>query len=199
MCIVKTRLIIAALFALNIGVNTAYAAEEGAASAVNTQVGSESLQTVSATVTAVDQETREVTLTDADGNSHIITVSDEVKNLSQVEVGDQLDVRYYESVTFEVLPPGQADADMAALSVVDTAKKGEKPAASATSAVSFLATVEAIDKDAGTVALKGPEGNIKTVRVSNPDNLDKVAIGDELLITLTKSVGVSVSPAKSGG
>ena len=189
----KSVLLTAALFALNIAVTSARAGEQNPAGEQKVGGGSESLITLNATVTAIDQATREVTLADAEGNSHVITASEDVKNLAQVEVGDQLDVAYYESVTFEKLAPGADSAQLATAAVAGTAAPGEKPAAAAQRELSFVATVEAIDKDAETVDLKGPEGNTRTVHVRNPDNLDKVAVGDELLITLTQAIAVAVS------
>ncbi len=191
----RTRLIIAPLFALTLASTAAQPAKDIGSDGTHAMAGSESLITLSATVAAVNLEKREVTLMDAQGDSQVIIVSDEVKNLPQIAVGDRLDVTYYESVTFEVLAPGEANANVAAAAVMDTAQPGEKPAAAATSELSFVATVEAIDKAAGTVDLKGPEGNTRTVRVNNPENLDKVAVGDELLITVTNSIAVEVSGA----
>ena len=191
----KPVLLIAALLSLNIAATSALAGEEVAAGAPTAEGGAASLITLNATVTAINQATREVTLKDAEGNSHVITASEDVKNLPQVEVGDQLDVAYYESVTFEKLAPGEAKAKVAGASVMDTAEPGEKPAAAAQRELSFVATVAAINRDAETVDLKGPEGNTRTVRVRNPDNLDKVAVGDELLITVTQAIAVAVSGA----
>jgi len=189
------RLLFTALIvALTVSPFTARAADEAAATA-QPGVGAASLITLSATVTAVDQEARQVTLKDADGNTQVITVGDDVKNLAQVAVGDQLDVTYFESITFEVLPPGQTQTGVAGSSAMETAEPGQKPGAAATASVAVVATVEAIDKTAQTIALKGPEGNVKTVKVRDPDNLDKVVVGDHLLITVTKAIAVGVSAA----
>ena len=56
-----------------------------------------------------------------------------------------------------------------------------------------MATIDAIDKAAETVTLKGPAGNSKTVKVNNPANLEKVAVGDRVIIGLTRSIGVEVT------
>lgn len=64
----KSKLLITALLALNIGLPAVHASEEGGAGAEKPAVGAANLITLSATVTAVNQETREVTLKDADGN-----------------------------------------------------------------------------------------------------------------------------------
>ncbi len=192
------RLLITALFALNIGVMTTSATEDEGMAGSNPAMGAAGLITVSATVAEVDQESREVTLVDEKGDSFVVSVGDEVKNLAQVEVGDQVDVAYYEAVTIEVLGPDQERPGMAAASAVETAKPGEKPAGVAAEETAVVATVEGIDKDAQTVTLMGPEGGTRTLKVRNPANLEKVAVGDQILITFTRAVAVGVTEGPAG-
>jgi ribosomal 50S subunit-recycling heat shock protein len=191
----KSKLLITALLALNIGLPAVHASEAGSTAADKPAVGAASLTTLSATVTAVNQATREVTLKDAEGNEVAITVGEEVKNLPQVEVGDQVEIAYYESINIEVLGPGQAELGATAMSALETAEPGQKPAGKMASELSVVATIDAIDKDAETVTLTGPEGNSKTVKVRNPANLEKVAVGDQVMITLTRAVAVDVTEA----
>jgi hypothetical protein len=192
------RILIAAFFVLSIASITVTAGQEEAVLSTNPVIGTENLETLHATVTAVDLDAREITVADAEDNSLTLTLGEDVKNLPQVVVGDQFDLAYYELVTFEVLSPGEAKPALAAGSAMETAKPGDKPAASAIGEVAAVAEVTAIDKVANTVDLKGPAGNTRTVAVSNPENLDKVEVGDELLITVTKAVAVSVTAAQSG-
>ena len=191
----KSRLLITALLALNISLPAVHASEEQAAGAENPAVGAATLVTLSATVAAINQDTREVTLKDADGNELAITVGEEVKNLPQVKVGDQVEVAYYESVNVELLGPEQAEPEAAAMSALETAEPGQKPAGALATELSIVATIDAINKDAETVTLTGPEGNTKTVKVRNPANLEKVAVGDKVMITLTRAIAVDVSEA----
>lgn len=189
----KSKLLITALLAMNIGLPAVYAGEDAGAAADRPAGGAASLITLNATVAAINQDTREVTLEGADGKQIAITVGDEVKNLPQVKVGDQVQVSYYESVNFEVLSPGQSEPKAAEISALETAAPGQKPSGSMTNEISFVATIEAIDKDNQTVTLKGPKGNTKTVKARNPENLEKVAAGDQVLITLTRAVAVDVT------
>ena len=189
----KSKLLITALLALNIGFSVVHARDEGGAGAERPAVGAASLITLSATVTAVNQETRQVTLKGADGNELAITVGEEVKNLPQVEVGDQVEVAYYESVNVEVLGPEQTEPGATALSALETAEPGQKPAGALATELSVVATIDAIDKNTETVTLKGPEGNTKTVKVRNPANLEKVVVGDQVMITLTRAVAINVT------
>jgi ribosomal protein L35AE/L33A len=191
----KSILLITALVALSIGFPAVHAGDEGGAGTEHPAVGAASLIMLSATVTAVNQETREVTLKGPHGKELAITVGEEVKHLPQVAVGDHVEVAYYESVNVEVLGPEQAEPGATAMSALETAEPGQKPAGAMATELSVVATIDAIDKDAETVTLKGPEGNTKTVKVRNPANLEKVAVGDQVMITLTRAVAVDVTEA----
>jgi ribosomal protein L35AE/L33A len=148
--------------------------------------------TVTAVVEAVDVQKRLVTLRGPDGNTSTIQVSDDVKNLPQVHKGDSVRVAYLESLAFQVRKPGEADSGSGMVEQVDTAKPGEKPAGVGARAVTVVTTVEGIDKTKGTITLKGPQGNSKTIKAQNPANLDKVAVGDRVEITYTEAVAISV-------
>lgn len=189
----KSRLFMTVLLAMSMGLSAAYAGEKASAGADRPSGGSAALITLSATVKDINHQTRQVTLEGADGKQIAITVGDEVKNLPQVQVGDHVKVAYYESVNFRVLNPGETVPKAAALSALETAPPGQKPSGTATSEVSIVATIQAIDKDNQTVTLQGPEGNSRTVKAQNPENLEKVAVGDRVLITLSQSVAVDVT------
>jgi len=191
----QSRLLITALLALSIGIPAVQASEEASATADNPEMGAASLVTLSATVAAINQGTREVTLKGEDGKEITIKVGEEVKNLPQVKVGDHVQVAYYESVNVEVLRPDQAEPMAAEIGSMETAAPGQKPAGTMGSALAVVATIEAINKDRETVTLKGPDGNTKTVKVRNPANLEKVAVGDRVMITLSQAVAVDVTGA----
>ena len=190
----KRELLFGVVLGLSTSLPVAYSAEQSApAPAATPALESASLVTLSATVTAIDHDKREVTLEDAEGNETTVTVGEEVKNLPQVEVGDNVDIAYYEAVDVTVLSGDESEPRAAAISALETAEPGQKPAGQLTTDVSLLATIEAIDKDAATVTLKGPEGNTRTVKVRDPANLENVAVGDRVLINLTQAIAVEVT------
>jgi len=170
-------------------------AEEAAVAAPQEKPSlSESItMTAEAKVTAVNHETRQVTIQDAAGESFTFIASDEVRNLAQVEVGDMLVVEYMEAIDIQVLEPGQAELGVSEAAAAARAELGEKPGGAAISETVLVVVIEAIDKANETVTLKGPEGNSKTVKVRNPANLDKVAIGDKVMITYTESLAIVVT------
>ena len=151
------------------------------------------LVTLQAKVAAVNHETREVTLENPDGKQVVIQAGEDVKNLDQVDVGDTVTVEYLEVVSMEVLPKGEVD--VAAMTTAET-KVGpldQKPAKAMMTETSVITVIDAIDKENRLVTLKGPEGETKTVRARNPANLEKIAIGDKVLVTYTTALAVTVT------
>jgi hypothetical protein len=61
--------------------------------------------------------------------------------------------------------------------------------------ISITASIEAIDLANGTVTLKGPGGNSRTIKARNPANLKKVKVGDLVDITYAEFVALKVEPA----
>ena len=156
----------------------------------------EQKQALTATVEAIDHKTRMVTLRGERGNVVTFKASDEVRNLDQVKVGDRVAVDYLESVSIRVLPPGEAVNDVR--SAVDRAEPGTKPGGLVAHHTTATATVEKIDKKAGTATLKGPLGDLRTIKARDPRNLENVRRGDRVEVTYTEMVAVEVRPAPAG-
>jgi hypothetical protein len=152
----------------------------------------ERLVSVTATVTAVDATSRIVTLKGPKGKIFDVKAGEEVRNLAQVKVGDKVKVKYYQSVAVEVVAPGTAPGGVQEGVVGGRSKPGERPAGLIGGQVTVTATVEAIDKKNQTATLKGPEGKTLTVKVEDPRNLVNVKVGDEVVITLTEALAISV-------
>ena len=139
---------------------------------------------MTATVVALDLQKRIVTLKGEDGE------------LRDIKVGDLVTVKFFESIAVEVMKPGTV-AGAGERSAIVRAKPGEMPGGMAAREVSVTATVTAIDKQKGTITLKGPEGKLNTVKVQDPANLDKVKVGDDLMITYTEALAISVEHVKT--
>ena len=155
-----------------------------------------SLVEKTATVEAVDQSTRMVTLKGPKGNSVTFKAGDQVRNLAQVKVGDEVKFAFYESLAVRVLATGEAFPGASETEAMARAKKGEKPAGVVGKKMAVNATITAIDKAAKTATLKGEDGKSVTVTPLDPKNLDKVKVGDRLVLTFTEAVAVSVEKAE---
>jgi Cu/Ag efflux protein CusF len=146
--------------------------------------------TITATVEALDLASCMVTSKGPEGNTITFKADDRVKNLPQVKVGDQVVAKYYESVAIQVMKPGQVQAGTTG--AAGTAKPGEKPGMVAAGETIITASIEAIDKEQSLVTLKGSDGNVETYRVQDPKNLENVKVGDQVVITYSVAVAISV-------
>jgi hypothetical protein len=185
------------IFALSFAVTGV--AQEKKAKAASTgkkpSVYKEKVVTGTATVEAIDLEKRVVTLRRADGSVFDLTVGQEARNLPQVKVGDEVVAKYYQSIAIRVTKPGAAEGSEVKEAVA-RAKPGEKPAGAVAKQVTVTATVEKIDKKKMIATLKGPEGKVVDVKVRDPKNLENVQVGDQVVITYTEAVAVSVEKPK---
>lgn len=148
--------------------------------------------TITAVVQAIDLKERTVTLKGPDGNVVTIKVDDSVKNLPRVKVGDQVTAQYYEAVAVEVRKPGEAPGGASAKEAVAVAEPGQRPAGVVLNTVTVTTTIKNINQQDRTVTLKGPQGNTEVVKVRDPRNLEKIKIGDEVVITFTRALAISV-------
>jgi Cu/Ag efflux protein CusF len=151
--------------------------------------------TVTATVVKIDAKQRLVTLRGPDGATETIRVGDQARNLAQVKVGDEVVVTYLQSVAFEVVKPGEAKLGATAQEGAGRAELGEKPGGVAARVVTIVADIAKLDRKNGQAVLRGPKGETMTVNVENPENFDKVKVGDRVEITLTEAIAIDVQPA----
>jgi hypothetical protein len=153
----------------------------------------EELVVVTARVEVVNRKKRIVTLKFPDGRTAQVKCGPEVVNFPQIQVGDDVTVRFLESVELFVLgPEGQPALDQA--TVVKRAPRGGKPGLAAAQAVEITATVESIDYDTRKVTLKGPEGRIMTMK-AGPEvkRLRDVKPGDAVVARYTEAVSIEVT------
>jgi Cu/Ag efflux protein CusF len=185
-----SKLVIALFVAISlVGVRAALADEQKPAAG-----GFSQSVEAQATVTAIDLKTRMVTLKGPDGNETTIYVDERARNLPQVKVGDVVKIAYHQAVAWKVNKSNKAAPTEVEAAQV-RARPGEKPGGAAGQRITITATIEAIDLANGTVTLKGPEGNSRTIKARNPANLKKVKVGDLVDITYTEAVAIKVEPA----
>lgn len=143
----------------------------------------------------IDKASRVVTLTNTKGDTIDVECGDEVKNFAQLKVGDEVKTTYTESFTIHVEGAGEAEATTETMT--SQAKPGESPAASITERTTAKATIKAIDKAKGTVTLQPMSGELFTVTAENKANLDKVQVGNVVVVTYTVGHAISVSKPKA--
>ena len=189
----KNRIIFIALIALSLSFLPVPTLVKNAAATEKPQIHKVMSATIEATVKAVDYKKREVVLEGENGKEVTIEVGDEVRNLSQVKVGDILTVEYIASASIQVLAPGEAEPGAAAVTSMGRAQPGEKPAGIASKTVIVVMTIEDIDKENQLATLKSADGKLTTIKPRNPENLNKVKVGDKIMITQTESFAISIT------
>ena len=150
---------------------------------------------ISAQVVGIDKATRTVTLKGPKGDVVDVVASADVKNFDQMKVGDFVVVRYAQALTLELRKTRGPVGDVTVQQDAARAKPGERPAVAGARQVTAIATVTAVDPKKSTITLKGPRGNVVTLDVQNPDQFKVVKKGDQVEVTYTEALALSVEPA----
>jgi|KBSSwiStaDraftv2_1062776.scaffolds.fasta_scaffold645306_2 Cu/Ag efflux protein CusF len=159
---------------------------------------SEDRQKATATVEAIDQDTREITIKNEEGEVTTLTAGPEVQNFAQIKPGDRIEAEYYESIAINVRDAKNA-ADISnsvEQAAARTAPLGDKPAGVGARQVTLVANVEKIDAKSQLVTLRGKSGNTRVVKVRDPKNLQNLKVGDQVVATYTEALAVAVKPVK---
>ena len=150
---------------------------------------------ITAQVVSIKHATRTLTLKGPEGNVVDVVAGDEVKNFDQIKLGDFVVVRYAEALTLELRKTKTGAGGVSVNEGAVLAQPGERPAVAGAQQISAIATVIAVDKKNSTMTLKGPGGNVVTLNVQNPDQFKVVKKGDQVEVTYTEALALSVEPA----
>ena len=146
--------------------------------------------TKTATVKKIDMKKRMVTIRGPEGNVMTVHAGKEVINLPQVRVGDKVVLEYVESVAVRMAKPGEVRDEERNL--IGVAKPGNKPGVVDAIETTETATILDLDKVRMTATLKFVNGDVDTVLVQDPGNLEKVKVGDTIVITYTEAMAISI-------
>lgn len=150
---------------------------------------------ISAQVVSIDKATRTVTLKGPKDNVVDVVAGDEVKNFDQIKLGDFVVARYAQALTLELRKTKAAGGDIAVQEEGARAQPGEKPGVAGARQITAIADVIGVDPKNSTITLKGPRGNVVTLNVQNPDQFKVVKKGDQVDVTYTEAVALSVEAA----
>lgn len=150
---------------------------------------------MSAQVVAIDKATRTVTLKGPKGNVVDIVAGEEVRNFDQIKLGDFVVARYVEAITLELKKTKAKAGEPVVREEAARAAPGERPAVAGARQVTALADVTDVNPQKKTITLKGPRGNVVTLNVQNPDQFKVVKKGDQVEVTYTEALALSVEPA----
>ena len=156
------------------------------------------LVSLTASVQAIDYTNREVTLKGPLGNEVTFTVDQRVKRLDEVKVGDFVRADYYVSIAAELRKPTPEEEKnpIVLLDAAGKAPPGTSPAAGGLRRFKVVTTIEGLDRPTQTITVKGPLGHYLTTRVADPSNLTKMRIGENIVVTYTEALAISLEKAE---
>ena len=152
-------------------------------------------ESVSMTVTveAIEQSTRTMTVKDDQGIYETIQAPPEMKRFSELKVGDKITARYYQNVVIRVKKPGEAPVDVDSSAV--TRSEGT-PGVTAAAQRTVTVAVTAMDPKTSSVTVKGPNGYVYSRKVVDKKAWAQLKVGDQLDMTWTEAVLLSVDAPK---
>jgi hypothetical protein len=150
---------------------------------------------LTATVEAVDPATRTVTLKGPKGELHSVVAGEHVRNFDQIKVGDKVNIQYLESLAIELKKDGKAVVGRTETSDLQRAAPGEKPGGVATTEVTIVADVVAVNAKKKTVSVKNEKGEVVDLHVEDPEQLKLMKKGDQIQATYTQAVAIALEPA----
>src|SRR3990170_8836058 len=146
---------------------------------------------MTAEIVAIDHDARLITLEDADGESETIFAGPEVKRFDDLNVGDKVTFRYYESIVSQIRKPGEsAPAPSGDPTLVRG--KGPKPSATLSQQTTATVTITALDSKAPSMIVETEDGRTMSFKVEDEKNLEGVKVGDRVDITYTAAIMITV-------
>src|SRR5262249_13519645 len=111
------------------------------------------------------------------------------------KVGDMVVARYAQALALKLRKTKGPPEDVSVSEGSTQAKPGEQPSFTGGRQITAVAEVTAVGPKKSTNTLKEPKGNVVTLDVHNPDQFKVVKEGDQVEVTYTEAVALSVEPA----
>lgn len=146
---------------------------------------------LTAVVVAVDRENFTVTLQGPQGGMRTLELGPEARRLDEVEVGDTVAVELVQHMDIQVASLGEVQPGQGTMVTVGRAPDDQRPGLVASETSIDVATVHAIDLEAGTFQLKWDDG-VKEYVARDPENLTRAEVGDTVIVTFTEAVAMQL-------
>jgi len=142
------------------------------------------------TVTKVDPKARTVTFSGPKGGVATLAVPPQAQNLNQVKPGQQYKLKYVEAVAIEISKGGKPAA--AAAEEIQLAPKGAKPGGTAVRTRQIAGVVDAVDYTNRYIAVRGPKGNVLSLKAADDVPLEQLSAGDRVSLTHTEALAIEM-------
>jgi Cu/Ag efflux protein CusF len=152
-----------------------------------------SVETVTATIVAIDATNRVIALKAEDGTVESIVAGPDVQRFSELKVGDKVTFKYYESVAYSIQKPGATPPSAEKLAVERSAAR---PGGKMTQTLTAVVTLTAIDLAVPSVTVRTDKGETMHFKIEDKSNLAGVKVGDKIQVTYTQALAISVESPK---
>lgn len=146
------------------------------------------------TIAAIDQGSRTVMLENKDGLTSDVYCGPEVQRFNELKVGDKVTFRYHESLVSTIARPGTPMKPVDSAAVTGTT--GVRPGGTIARQVTTRVTIDAIDADVPSVTVTTDKGPRMSFKVADKKNLEGYKVGDQVDITYTRALAISVESPK---
>jgi Cu/Ag efflux protein CusF len=145
------------------------------------------------TITALDLGKRLMSV-ESPAGTFTYRLDAKVSNADQLKVGDRVQVDFVAALAVKIRRGGEDMRQKMEKEAAARNAPAATPGSSYNRPVTIATEVMAVDRKAGTVRLKGPEGRISDFAVDKA-NLAGVKEGDKVVATVHEAVAVGVTPA----
>jgi hypothetical protein len=156
--------------------------------------------TIRAKVTGINTKERQLTVRGPAGNVFKLVAGPEVRNFPRIRTGDDIVLRYTQSVAYIISKPGTRLPDVAVEDAGARAPLGARPAGAIGQRIAITGTIVGIDPAAHTLSVIDQHGGpVRTFAVTDPERqaaLSTLNVGDMLTVVFTEAVAVAVEPAR---
>lgn len=142
-----------------------------------------SVLTLNGEVVAIDPASLLVTIKTPQGRNSTLEVNSE-KDLESIKPGDRITARYFEGAQ---IGKGKVGGGTPIASLNEGIS--EAPSGKGHPLVLSVESVDAINQE---VTLKGPDGSLETIEVTNPEHLRRIKVGDKVVITHAEALALSL-------
>jgi hypothetical protein len=158
-----------------------------------------SLVTMQGTVTDIVGETREVTLKGPDGELVTVKAGPDVERFDEISVGDIINFDYYTYLKAEFRAPTSEELaePLVVMEGEGKATEGEAPAAAMGAMVKAVVTIEILNRPQMLATVEGPNGNYLTIPMTDAAFMEKLHIGQVVILTYAEAVAISLSKVET--
>ena len=146
-----------------------------------------------AVVVGIDRVDRTLVLLGPEGEVIAIEVGHAARNFDQIQIGDEIEAKYYQSVAIAIERAGGELSESAAL-VAARSPEGDNPGAVVVETVEVSAEIMAIDRSKRELTLKLPDGRKVKTRVDDEVKIyNDLRVRDVVRVRYTEAVAVTLN------